>query len=512
MNVVKKIILGIMTVTLCLSLVGCGAEKQMDENSGTDKISQTDEQSENEETQDFEKDLKENTGTLEESEIPEKNENIDVNAEIKVNPELVQYANITYADFKNKTGAEAEHYSGGVFAAGIPDTDVSVYFATSEPLGDEGFVLGENDQCYRLEGTLGALLDGLATEMTSAEFMEKLAVDGSMPDYSIKYGGETHYYISGTPYLSIAFDSDRNGIKDSVVYISVYKKSEISSDSWAWLFLDVDCSNVNKEIWETPAWEDEMAGSEGTPNENKHGELFDYSDFLDKYESWLYCDDYKNQDYDADGISDRIYRYVSIFDENTCFYIIYFGNGNVLHLDAEFDSYESFSVQMADLTEREKDELVVFWGNPGGTGFREYGSLAVFGWNGSCFEELKLPFESGENYLRTLEVHYERESNGNQVKVTIPAVGFEESIHIDDFWWDTEYYADEFTNATEDECVWQVFTTEKDNKEMLVCKINLFSYKHPGGIEICLEYKNGEFVPGEVVYLEENDIPGGGVI
>ena len=39
----------------------------------------------------------------------------------------------------------------------------------------------------------------------------------------------------------------------------------------------------------------------------------------------------------------------------------------------------------------------------------------------------------------------------------------------------------------------------------------LFSYKHPGGLELSLEYEDGAFAIAKIAYLEENDTPGSSV-
>lgn len=148
-----------------------------------------------------------------------------------------RYEAIPYGEFKEETGNEAEFYHGDRFIGEIPDSSLCVIYTGDYDEEIAAAVLADGAVPLRLQGSLGALVDGAEEEMTLASFAEKLSEDGAAEAvYELMEGGGTAYYI-GNEYVQIRFDSDKDGTYDRMLSISLDESvgETISSESIAWL-------------------------------------------------------------------------------------------------------------------------------------------------------------------------------------------------------------------------------------------------------------------------------------
>lgn len=148
-----------------------------------------------------------------------------------------EYEFMSYKEFKEQTGNDVEFYHGNLFIGESTDFSVSVVYngEYNEDTGEA--VLSDEAVPIRLQGTLGALMNGINGEMTLEEITENLSFENNKKaDIEISEGGGTAYYV-GNDYVQIRFDSDEDGEYDRKLLI-VYDKSEVEtvgSESVAWL-------------------------------------------------------------------------------------------------------------------------------------------------------------------------------------------------------------------------------------------------------------------------------------
>lgn len=158
-------------------------------------------------------------------------------AAIDVTKSVKAYETMSYGEFKEQTGNEAESYHGDRFAGEIPDSSVYVIYSGEYDEETAAAVLADDDMPIRLQGPLGDLLVGIEEEMTLTEFTDALSADGAAEAASeLLEGGGTAYYV-GNKYAEIKYDSDKDGEYDRRLSISLDESEGemIGSDSIAWL-------------------------------------------------------------------------------------------------------------------------------------------------------------------------------------------------------------------------------------------------------------------------------------
>ena len=147
------------------------------------------------------------------------------------------YEKMPYEEFKRQTGNEAEFYHGDRFIVEIPDSSLCVIYRGEYDEDVAGAVLADDDMPIRIQGPLGALMDGVKEELSLTEFSEALSVDGAAETvFEVLEGGGTAYYV-GNEYVQIQFDSDKNGEYDRLLFISLDESIEetVDPESVAWL-------------------------------------------------------------------------------------------------------------------------------------------------------------------------------------------------------------------------------------------------------------------------------------
>ena len=97
------------------------------------------------------------------------------------------------------------------------------------------YTLSDDDRPIRLQGTLGALMDGIGGKMSVTELTAALSEGGAEAVCELSEGAGTAYYV-GDRYADIQFDSDWDGEYDSRLLISIEnaEDEDVDSESTAW--------------------------------------------------------------------------------------------------------------------------------------------------------------------------------------------------------------------------------------------------------------------------------------
>lgn len=187
-----------------------------------------------------------------ETDIPKQPENIvqEQSEEIEIKPDLQKYQNMTYSQFKEMTGVEVDYYwRDNVFGGDIPNTNLSIAFRASYFNMDDWYQLQEHDICYRLEGTLGALLDGIEGEMTISELENALSQGtvAAKTEYGEGYAG---VQTLSEVWAVITFDSNQDGQYDAAVHADITEKNTVNAETLAWVVLDLRDNHSEVLGWE----------------------------------------------------------------------------------------------------------------------------------------------------------------------------------------------------------------------------------------------------------------------
>ena len=122
-----------------------------------------------------------------------------------------KYESMSYEEYRQETGNEAEFYHGNLFIGEIPESSLCVIYPE--------------------------LIDGFEKETSFTEFAKSLSPDGGKEaGYELLEGGGTAYYV-GNSYLLLQFDSNQDGIHDRQLSICMddSKGGAIAPESTAWL-------------------------------------------------------------------------------------------------------------------------------------------------------------------------------------------------------------------------------------------------------------------------------------
>ena len=154
---------------------------------------------------------------------------------LEISPELSAYRDMTYGEFREKGGREAEFLHGTFYFVLLEEQDVCAVFSGEYDEEEAGAVLTDESECIRLEGRLKELLTGFGGEMETEEFAAGFVPAGeSAPAYHEEEGAGTAYYVADR-YLMVEIDSDGDLKDDTVLEISLEESDKISPDSYAWV-------------------------------------------------------------------------------------------------------------------------------------------------------------------------------------------------------------------------------------------------------------------------------------
>ncbi len=232
---------------------------------------------------------------------------------------------------------------------------------------------------------------------------------------------------------------------------------------------------------------------ESEDGEQQGGFLPDHWNYFGYEDEWNgeSVQDFTNQDYDNDGITDRVYREQGV-DMGFCHYRIEMGNGIVIDMDKDVYGTGFPHVKGADINGDGENEIIFSLTYDTSTDMRSFGDMEIYEKHGNSYEKAKLPFEeSEEGCEQTIPVRYEavHEMNENLIKVSVD--GYETLVPINTYQWDNLSYSgyDCEMNCT----VWDNYIFDHNGEEKLVCKIRLFDKWSWYGLFAVLGYENGEY-------------------
>lgn len=148
-----------------------------------------------------------------------------------------EYETMSYGDFQEKTGKEAEFYHGTYFMGEIPNSSVCVVYNGEYDEDVEAAVLKGDNMPFRMEGSLSDLMTGIKEEMSLTELTKALSKSGKVEaKFEVLEDGGTAYYV-GNKYALIQFDSDKSGEYDRLLLLSLDDSAgeTVGLKTYAWL-------------------------------------------------------------------------------------------------------------------------------------------------------------------------------------------------------------------------------------------------------------------------------------
>ena len=157
--------------------------------------------------------------------------------ELAINTQLLQYLNMTYAQFKEQVGTEAEFYHGLYFQAPIAGNDANVVFQGTYDEEVAGTVISDDDKSFRVESRLNDIISGISKEMTVTEFMEILDLHAGFTHemYPDIQEGLTAYYVA-YHYVEMNIDSNGDSVLDIQLSIALDESDHITPDALTWIY------------------------------------------------------------------------------------------------------------------------------------------------------------------------------------------------------------------------------------------------------------------------------------
>lgn len=153
-----------------------------------------------------------------------------------VSADALSYRGITYGQFRERGGGEAEFLQSVFFFAPVPGKNLDIIFMGTYDQELAGPVLSEDDSAVRLSGKLGEMVEWVMGDYDVEAFVGGLAWnEENQPEYRYAEGAGTAYYV-GNRYLIVEFDSDGDAVRDAVLEISLDESEQIGPNSYAWLY------------------------------------------------------------------------------------------------------------------------------------------------------------------------------------------------------------------------------------------------------------------------------------
>lgn len=232
----------------------------------------------------------------------------------------------------------------------------------------------------------------------------------------------------------------------------------------------------------------------------------DYTGWLDECTTWTDYEDFLDQDYDGDGVIDRVYKEViSDNEDGDSNYRIAFGNGDELTITGIGTGFPK--MQGIDLTGDGVNEIVASFTYGFSTNPAAFGENLIFEKSAKGYERMKWPtaIESAmenEN-IPELTLHYEREKDSYHV--TCPELAKEAPIDvvvdIDEGQWKQGYY--DFDGKDYEHPMYVLEVTEsEDDQPYLIGTFGTFDKWSADEIQVTFVYENGGLVIKKAYYIE----------
>lgn len=253
---------------------------------------------------------------------------------------------------------------------------------------------------------------------------------------------------------------------------------------------------------EQPTEAPEVTEADPTPAEEEDEDLetspvalWEYEGYVDECKEYTWRKEFADCDYDGDGKTDRVYR-SHVADTDIATYTIEFGNGRTLTTPDGWNTGFPH-VQAGDLNGDGEPEILFTMTYDTSTDPLAFGDLWLFAWNGTDYEEEKLPLAAGENGAKCITIDYQKTSD-TTVAVQVAQNGFECEVSADEdalaYW----YYED----AKNQNAMVYYADMETDGKAHIHCYAEMFS-KSGQCLEFDLVSKGDSYAIENMKYMDE---------
>lgn len=222
----------------------------------------------------------------------------------------------------------------------------------------------------------------------------------------------------------------------------------------------------------------------------------EYDGYLDECLEWSDHTAFANQDYDGDGLTDRVLRTYQEGSEY-CHYQILFGNNVVLDCDKDVSAYGSPTIEAADINGDGENEIILLLQYETSTDMTAFGDLAVFEKKGDAYVRAALPFEERETgYSQEVPMHLKQKQE-QFITVSLDGTDLQVDVPLNDWGWeDARYKKELFTDCSCSSVIWDAFVAENGQ---LACKLNVFHQWSDYGLFLLLGYEDQRYVIEEVI-------------
>lgn len=222
----------------------------------------------------------------------------------------------------------------------------------------------------------------------------------------------------------------------------------------------------------------------------------EYDGYLDECLEWNGHTAFANQDYDGDGLTDRVLRTCQEGSEY-CHYQILFGNNVVLDCDKDVSAYGSPTIEAADINGDGENEIILLLQYETSTDMTAFGDLAVFEKKGDAYVRAALPFEERETgYSQEVPMHLKQKQE-QFITVSLDGTDLQVDVPLNDWGWeDARYKKELFTDCSCSSVIWDAFVAENGQ---LACKLNVFHQWSDYGLFLLLGYEDQRYVIEEVI-------------
>ncbi len=246
-----------------------------------------------------------------------------------------------------------------------------------------------------------------------------------------------------------------------------------------------------------------LGGGEAADQETSWG-YNDYTGYLDECPGWTakYRSDFADQDYDNDGLRDRVWR-ENVEDWALADYRIEFGNGEVLSIDSMGGGLPE--VQTGDLTGDGVPEILFSLSYHYSTDETAFGSMALYEKTEEGWQRMELPagfvkdpegtddFGERKRYQPTITCHYER-TGAYSLRVTCLETAEEAPLNaeaeFDRDLWENWIYSD--YDGRDLECpVWKAQLCGQENGSPQLLLYAAPVYRSGDEIILTLRYRDG---------------------
>ena len=224
--------------------------------------------------------------------------------------------------------------------------------------------------------------------------------------------------------------------------------------------------------------------------------LWEHEGYVDECAGYSWQDEFKDCDYDDDGLSDRVSRSWQQDDE-TAIYTIEFGNGDKLVTPVGWETGFPH-VQSGDLDSDGVKEILVTLSYDTSTDPYSFGDMWLFDKDEASreYKEVELPLAKTENGGKGYEVEYDKPVDG-KITFNVKEAGLSMTEEVgDDYlsnWWSDDY-------TSETRVVYYAEINGTDNP-VLRCYIEPI-HRWPLELGFNLNYNNGKYEAG---YIEIDD-------